>query len=65
MPMGLISTHYFSYHEIDVTDTDLIEDAFGLNCDFHDVIALFRETSYAPGEALTKRLIGNIRDKIG
>jgi len=59
--MGLTSTQTVTYREIDVKDADLIEDAFGFNCDFNDVVACLRKVRFEPGEAITKRLI----DKIG
>lgn len=59
--MGLTSTQIVTYREIDVKDADLIEDAFGFNCDFNDVVACLRKVRFEPGEAITKRLI----DKIG
>lgn len=60
--MDLTSTHFISYHDINVEDADLIEDAFGLNCDFHDVIALIRKVKIEPGEGLTSRLIDKIKN---
>ena len=59
--MGLTSTQTVTYREINVKDADLIEDAFGFNCDFNDVVACLRKVRFEPGEAITKRLI----DKIG
>jgi hypothetical protein len=60
-PMDLNSTPFISYHEIDVEDIDLIEDAWGLNNDFRDVIAFLRMFRIEPGERLTKKLIDKIR----
>jgi len=62
MPMGLTSTQFLSYREIRVEDADLIEDAFGFNQEFKDVIALLRKTSFETGDELTKRLIGRLRE---
>jgi hypothetical protein len=61
-PMGLTSTHFISYHDINIEETDLIEDAFGFNYEYCDVIALLREVRIEPGEGLTGKLIGKIRD---
>jgi len=61
--MGLNSTHFISYHEINVENTDIIEDAWDLNKDFHDVITLLRMFRIEPGESLTNKLIGKIRAK--
>ena len=55
--MGLNSTHYLSYREIKLKDTDLIEDAFGFEYDFNDVITALRKLKSEPGETLTNRLI--------
>ena len=60
-PMGLNSTHFISYHDIKVEDADLIEDAWGLNPSFCDVIDLLRHVKADPGEDLTDRLIDKIR----
>jgi hypothetical protein len=59
--MGLTSTQTITYREINVKDADLIEDAFGFNCDFNDVVSLLRKIRIEPGDDMTTRLI----DKIG
>jgi hypothetical protein len=61
MPMGLKSTRFISYHEINVRDTDLIEDAWGLNSQFCDVIDLLRHVEAVPEKDLTDKLIDKIR----
>ena len=60
-PMGLNSTHFFSYQEIKVEDIDLIEDAWGFNSEFIDVIALLGHINAVPGKGLTETLIEKIR----
>lgn len=60
--MGITSTHFISYHDVNVENVDLIEDAFGLNYDFSGVIAMLRNVKFEPGEDLTKRLIDRIRE---
>jgi hypothetical protein len=60
-PMGLTSTQFISYHEIKVDDTDLIEDAWGINNEFNDVISLLRMFRIEPGELIVKKLIDRIR----
>ena len=60
-PMGLTSTPFISYHNINVKDVDLFEDACGLNSEFSDVIYLLRQIKVVPGRKLTKRLIEKIR----
>lgn len=64
MPMGLNSTPFLSYHDIITENIDLIEDAFGLRDEFHDVIALLGEVKPVPGRRLTKSLIQKIRKKV-
>ena len=59
--MGLNSTHFISYHDIKVDDIDLIEDAWGFNSEFCDVINFLRQIQPVPGSFLTKRLIIKIR----
>jgi len=61
MPMGLTSTHILTYREINVKETDLIDDAFGFNCDFTDVLSFIRKVRFDPGETVTNRLISKIR----
>lgn len=62
-PMVQISTHFISYYDIKVEDVDLIEDAWGFNSEFSDVIDLLRMVNSSPGKRLTRRLIDKIRDK--
>jgi hypothetical protein len=61
MPMGLNSTHFISYHDINVKGADLIEDAWGLNAQFGDVIDLLRYVNAVPERDLTEKLIDKIR----
>jgi hypothetical protein len=60
-PMGLNSTPFISYHEINVKDVDLFEDAFGLNTEFCDVIDRLRQIKAVPERRLTEKLIEKIR----
>jgi hypothetical protein len=61
-PMGLISTPFISYHEIDVSETDLLDDAWGLNTGYCDVIKLLDEYKQEPGSDLISSLIELARD---
>jgi hypothetical protein len=60
-PMGIISTQFITYSDIKIQDIDLIEDAWGLNSEFCDVIELLRHIKVAPEKKLTKKLIDKIR----
>jgi hypothetical protein len=60
-PMDLISTPFISYHDIKVNDLDLLEDAWGINSEFSDVIKLLDQIKPVPGKRLSKRLIDEIR----
>ncbi len=60
-PMGLISTSFISYHEINVRETDLFEDAWGLNSGYSDVIQFLEEFKPEPENQLIDRLIELIR----
>lgn len=62
--MGLNSTPFLSYHDIKTEDIDLIDDAFGLKAEFHDVINLLGKVKPVPGKRLTKSLIRKIRKKV-
>lgn len=61
-PMVLTSTPYLSYHEINVKETDLLEDAWGLNSDFSDVIQFIGEYNPEPGNQLIYSLIELVRE---
>jgi hypothetical protein len=63
-PMGLISTPFITFREIKVKDIDLIEDAWGLNTEFSDVLDLLRLVNTVPGRCLTTNLIKKIRKKV-
>jgi hypothetical protein len=58
--MGLTSTPFIAYHEINVNETDLYEDAWGLNSDYCDVIQFLGELKPEPGEHLINLLIEHI-----
>ena len=60
-PMGLISTQFITYRNIKVKEIDLIEDAWGLNYEFYDVIDLLRQVKPVPERSLTLNLIKRIR----
>ena len=60
-PMELNFTHFISYHDINVKDADLIEDAWGLNARFCDVIDLLHCLKTEPERDLTEKLIDKIR----
>lgn len=60
-PMGLNSTQFLSYHDIDVKDADLFEDAWGINSQFCDVIDLLCYVKAVPERDLTDKLIDKIR----
>ena len=60
-PMGLNSTPFISYHDINLKDVDLFEDAFGLNTEFCDVIDLLLQIKAVPERRLTEKLIEKIR----
>jgi hypothetical protein len=61
-PMGLTSTPFISYHEINVKETDLLEDAWGINSGYSDVIQFLGEYKPEPGMQMISRLIELIRD---
>ncbi len=61
MPMGLTSTHYVAYRDINVKDADLIEDAFGFERDFNDVMILLRKFRAEPEAIITRKLIDKVK----
>jgi hypothetical protein len=56
----LTSTPFISLHQIKVDDTDILEDAWGFNSDFCDVISFLGRIDPDPGDKLTARLIATI-----
>jgi hypothetical protein len=63
-PMVIISTPFVSYRNIKVEKIDLIEDAWGFNFEFYDVIDLLRQVKPVPERSLTMSLISKIRKKV-
>jgi hypothetical protein len=63
-PMVLISTPFITYQDIEVKEIDLIEDAWGFNSEFYDVIDLLRQVNPVPERSLTRSLIKKIRRKV-
>jgi len=63
-PMGLNSTQFISYRDIKVKEIDLIEDAWGLNSEFWDVISVLGQLKVIPGKSLTRNLIRKIRKQV-
>ena len=59
--MGLTSTQFIAYSEIELENTDLFEDAFGIGAEFYDVIAFLETASFEPGKDLLKRLSDRIK----
>jgi hypothetical protein len=62
-PMGLNSTPFITYSDINVKEIDLFEDALSLNAEFCDVIYLLKKVKSVPRKRLTKRLIEKIRNE--
>lgn len=61
--MGLISTPNLAYHEIEVDQIDIYDDAWGFNEEFGDVFRLLDQIKPEPGKDLTKRLIERVRQQ--
>jgi len=62
-PMGNIYTPFISYHDINVEETDLYEDAWGILPQYSDVIEVLKQLKPEPGKRLMKRLIATVREK--
>jgi hypothetical protein len=60
-PMVIISTQFITLQDIKVEEIDLVEDAWGLDSEFGDVIDLLRELNPVPERCLTTNLIKKIR----
>jgi hypothetical protein len=55
--MDLTSTPFITYHEINVEETDLLDDAWGFNTEFGDVISQLGEIDTSPGDRMAGQLI--------
>jgi len=62
-PMGLNSTPFISYHDINTNETDLYGDAWGFDYQFHDVVSLLHQVQAVPGKRLIRRLIEQVRQQ--
>jgi hypothetical protein len=62
-PMGLTSTPFLSYREIQVENIDIYDDAWGFYQEFSDVINLLEQLKPVPKKKLTKRLIERVRQQ--
>ncbi len=63
-PMGLNSTPFISYQEINVDEIDVFYDAWGFNSEFNDVIKFLEQVKIVAGKNLTKSLIDKIRRQV-
>jgi len=55
--MGLNSTPFLPYRNIQTDKIDLFEDAFGIYAQFNDVIGILDLVKPVPGKRLTRRVI--------
>lgn len=62
--MGQNSTPFLSFNEIKTDGTDLIDDAWGFNARFDDVMSLLDRLEPEAHNALTNSLIMKIRQQI-
>jgi hypothetical protein len=60
-PMGLTSTPFLSYRNIDTTGTDLYDDAWGFYPQFSDVIETLKILKPAPDKVVIRRLFNKLR----
>ncbi len=63
-PMDINSTQFISYHDIDVKELDLYEDAWGFNYEYGDVIDLLGTVNPVHGKDLsdlTEKLLIKVR----
>ncbi|HPI69077.1 MAG TPA: hypothetical protein PL003_07645 [Bacteroidales bacterium] len=60
-PMGLTSTPFLSYRDIDTTETDLYDDAWGFYPQFRDVIETLKILKSAPDQVIIRRLLKKLR----
>lgn len=63
LPMDINSTPYVRYNEINVDQTDLLDDAWGFSAQFGDVFALLNCLKPEPEPGIAERLIEIIKGK--
>jgi hypothetical protein len=63
MPMELTSTPLITYREINVTSTDLYDDAWGFKTEFPDVLCFLGEIDTDPVDHLTDHLLAFLSKK--
>jgi hypothetical protein len=63
-PMGLNSTPFLTYRDINTDKIDLFEDAFGFNAQYNDITGLLKMVKAVPGKSMTSRVIRNIKKQI-
>lgn len=61
--MALNSTPFLSFHEIQVDNIDIYDDAWGFYQEFSDVMKLLDKVKPVPTKRLTKRLIERVRQQ--
>lgn len=61
--MGSTSTPFLSYHEIQVENIDIYEDAWGFFQEFGDMLKLLEQVRPVPKKRLVKRLIERVRQQ--
>jgi hypothetical protein len=60
--MGINFTPFISYRDINVRETNLVEDAWGIDSCFNDVIRFLGQYNPEPEEKHINSLIERIRD---
>lgn len=61
--MDLTSTPFITYKDINVDETDLYEDAWGIRSEFSDVLDFLGSVDADPGECLVQRILGSVSKK--
>ena len=61
-PMELSFTP-ITYQEIQVEEIELLEDAWGFNSEFSEVMKLLGQIKTSPGKSITDKLIEKIRNQ--
>ena len=61
--MDLTSTPFITYGDINVNETELLEDAWGISSEFNDVLNFLGSVESDPGDYLVDRILGAISNK--
>ncbi len=55
--MDLTSTPFVKYHEIEIEETDIYDDAWGFNSEFNDILSFLGPIDESPADRMADHLV--------